>query len=346
MRESSLRKLLNAIRECEQAASGEDVLPRMLTALSAVVGADVIAYKAMDLRIGRIEQHPWPPVDLSVALVQAYTRLFVKHPLLAPLDQAGCGTEPLRLSDVVSRSQWHGLDLYHEFYRPLGIEYQMLGLLTVQGGTLTCIGLNRTTVDFTDADRQLLEIAQPYLAALLRAAHATTWLESALLALDTLDDASRGVLLLGPHGSARAVNRTAHVLLAAHFPAQARDGGPLPGEIRAWLAARRAVPQAAGPVPDLVIERGGRRLTVRLIPYGACGALVLSESAPAPPAPRLSDRESEVLRLVARGRTSEQTARALGISPRTVEKHLANIYAKLGVTNRTEAAMRVFGHTP
>jgi two-component system nitrate/nitrite response regulator NarL len=54
----------------------------------------------------------------------------------------------------------------------------------------------------------------------------------------------------------------------------------------------------------------------------------------------LSERENEVLRLVADGLTDREIARALGISPRTVGRHVGSILAKLGVRNRSEAARR------
>jgi DNA-binding NarL/FixJ family response regulator len=53
----------------------------------------------------------------------------------------------------------------------------------------------------------------------------------------------------------------------------------------------------------------------------------------------LTDREVEVLRHVVAGETNQEIAVALGISYKTVEKHIDSIYAKLGVASRVEAAV-------
>jgi DNA-binding NarL/FixJ family response regulator len=52
----------------------------------------------------------------------------------------------------------------------------------------------------------------------------------------------------------------------------------------------------------------------------------------------LTNREGEVLSWLAKGKTNRDIAQILGLSPRTVDKHLEQIYAKLGVENRTAAA--------
>ncbi|MGE9809657.1 response regulator [Janibacter sp. G1551] len=64
-----------------------------------------------------------------------------------------------------------------------------------------------------------------------------------------------------------------------------------------------------------------------------------SPTAPSTPLHPLTEREEEVLRLVARGRTNAEIADALFISLSTVKTHVAALMAKLGVRNRVEIAM-------
>jgi DNA-binding CsgD family transcriptional regulator len=60
------------------------------------------------------------------------------------------------------------------------------------------------------------------------------------------------------------------------------------------------------------------------------------------PAPRLTPRQKDLLRLLAAGHTNSQIARRLGISEGTVRTHLENIDEKLNVSSRTAAVTRAF----
>jgi DNA-binding CsgD family transcriptional regulator/pimeloyl-ACP methyl ester carboxylesterase len=60
-------------------------------------------------------------------------------------------------------------------------------------------------------------------------------------------------------------------------------------------------------------------------------------AGPAPAAGPLSPREREVLRLLAAGESNRQIARRLGLSPHTVERHVANLYRKIGARGRADA---------
>jgi HD-GYP domain-containing protein (c-di-GMP phosphodiesterase class II) len=61
-------------------------------------------------------------------------------------------------------------------------------------------------------------------------------------------------------------------------------------------------------------------------------------------AAELTDREVEVLRLVARGRSNRLGAERLYISPKTVGRHLENVYAKIDVSSRAAAAVFAMEH--
>ncbi|KAB2386282.1 response regulator [Actinomadura montaniterrae] len=74
-------------------------------------------------------------------------------------------------------------------------------------------------------------------------------------------------------------------------------------------------------------------ITVRLLEH-----LARPPAAPAPPREQLTDRELDVVRLVARGRTNEEIAGELFVSLSTVKTHLGSVQRKLGARNRVEVA--------
>lgn len=105
--------------------------------------------------------------------------------------------------------------------------------------------------------------------------------------------------------------------------------------------ARGYLLKGAGPVE---IERAIRAVAageVLLAPAVAARALPLlvggGRRSPASPFPSLTDREHEVLELVAQGLDNVRIAKRLGLSDKTVRNHLSNILTKLGVADRAAA---------
>lgn len=88
------------------------------------------------------------------------------------------------------------------------------------------------------------------------------------------------------------------------------------------------------------IRQVGRGYLV--FPPAARKWMVGARAAPAPAGGGLSAREWEVLERLAEGLTNAQIAEAIGVSDNTVKFHLQNIFQKLGVNNRTEAAAHYF----
>ncbi|MDA9478166.1 LuxR family transcriptional regulator [Bradyrhizobium sp. CCBAU 65884] len=148
-----------------------------------------------------------------------------------------------------------------------------------------------------------------------------------------------------------AVDRQGHVLwatpqaqklLSDHHGAQA-DDFVLPPSLLQWLEQARAKGSAksqAASLPD------NPQLRLYYIGETAPNEFLLRlsrESGTALPPEFTSElglttREGEVLAWLSKGKTNRDIAQILGLSPRTVDKHLEQIYAKLGVENRTAAA--------
>jgi DNA-binding NarL/FixJ family response regulator len=104
---------------------------------------------------------------------------------------------------------------------------------------------------------------------------------------------------------------------------------------------------AAGAVGYLFKDAEGREI-VRAVREAARGEapmaakavqVLLSARSVSPAVSRMTGREREVLTLVGRGLPNKLVARELGISEKTVKVHLTRVFAALGVTDRTQAAL-------
>ncbi len=100
--------------------------------------------------------------------------------------------------------------------------------------------------------------------------------------------------------------------------------------INAYLHKSSSAEELMATIDTLSREPGGQNVVVSM-PRG------LLERLGEEPVDALSERETEVMVLTARGLSNDHIARELNISPATVKRHLANIYAKIGVRSRSEA---------
>jgi DNA-binding NarL/FixJ family response regulator len=93
----------------------------------------------------------------------------------------------------------------------------------------------------------------------------------------------------------------------------------------------------AEPEEILAAIRAAARGESPLAPRAA--AELLADRKTRPPTVELTARELEVLRLVVDGLANKQIARRLGISEKTVKGHLTNLFQRIGVADRTQAAL-------
>ncbi|MDH4610455.1 LuxR C-terminal-related transcriptional regulator [Pseudomonas sp. BN102] len=127
-----------------------------------------------------------------------------------------------------------------------------------------------------------------------------------------------------------------HAQLARQQLVEALRQGHRLGLVRSLLDVSPVIPEMLQALLDAkvlepVLEFYAERLLVAARPVENPAA------KPTTPIETLSDRESEVLQLMAQAMTNKKIARILNVSPETVKWHLKNVFGKLGVTGRDEA---------
>ena len=157
-----------------------------------------------------------------------------------------------------------------------------------------------------------------------------------------------------------AVDAAGHAMLSVDTLGHVRWQSPAAREwLRTWLDAEGRLPSMATAwlvqreVDALPVVADGRRLSLSRLASDPTGTTLLVRkraSAPEPPALAaafgLTGREAEVLYWVACGKINRDVGEILGMSPRTVDKHLQHVFEKLNVETRTAAASMVLNHAP
>lgn len=193
-----------------------------------------------------------------------------------------------------------------------------------------------------------------YLPALVEITLAAGDSESAAAACDEL---SRIAAELGGDVlAAMAEHARGSLLLAANDPGAAVE--PLRAALLVWqrlnapyIAARVRVllSQACAQLEDVdgaALERDAALAIFERLGAEPDLATLRAAAEPKPPPSEhnLSPRELEVLRLVAAGKTNKQIARELGLSGKTIDRHVSNIFTKLDVDSRTAATRYALEH--
>ena len=248
---------------------------------------------------------------------------------------------------------------YRHLLRPFGFGYE-LGSVFIDGSAWGGMDLIRTQEDpdFDAREVRLVRKAVPHITAGLRSAA----LRRAATVEPTAEDAP-GVLTLDRRGHVISHTPSAERLLAELQDLDPRwRKGVLPMSVRSVAnAVRRTLAPRTDRDENLVPRvrvraRSGRWLTLHAsltepggTDGGASETVVVVE--PARPlevawlnaaAHGLTPREEEVVRLVLRGSSTREISRALFISEYTVQRHLQNVFEKMGVKSRTELLKRLF----
>jgi DNA-binding NarL/FixJ family response regulator len=161
-----------------------------------------------------------------------------------------------------------------------------------------------------------------------------------------LDATGRFLLATDARGRLLWCTPKARSLLTELFPGAGNSAASLPAGIMQQLMQLRS--DAAPGQVRLLVDVNGRKMEISMLsPIGPDELLFrLTELSTTLDEQQLqqtlslTSRESEVLLWISRGKANREIGEILAISPRTVNKHLEQIFVKLGVENRASAAAR------
>jgi DNA-binding CsgD family transcriptional regulator len=319
----------------------------VLLILPSLIPSEITSFNEVDVKAGHNEGLIEPQGVLSQRHWQTFNTYINQHPLISHYSKTH-DTSALRISDLLSTRRFHSLSLYNEFYCPLGIEHQLAVTLPARASRVIGVAFNRSRPDFTDRDRLCLNLLRPHLIQAYRNAVAVTELETKLAAVTGgIEGLGCGLIFLNARDGVELMTAQARRQLTQIFGAATLRGKHLPERLEQWVREQERLSSPAGaPAPrkPLLLQCGERRLRVRLVTGFEQKLLILEgEEEPLKPADfeafGLTRREAEVLVWVCQGKGNREIATILGLSVRTIEKHMERILEKLGVETRTAAAI-------
>jgi DNA-binding CsgD family transcriptional regulator len=353
--EQDLRALSQAAAQLYQTRTIRELITTAVATLPQFVPADNYYYG----ELGRTEpdkaMHFFSHPHMEI-LARRYTPVLFQHLADFP-DMAARTVSPthkgkvVNITDQISIKEFEQRSSYLQDYaRPMHSVRQLVYYTTEKDGFATFM-CGRNGRDYSDRERVLMEMLGIHLEQAYQNVRA---LEKLQVSFDQVrleaNTRPRGVLVLDERLQVRDINPQAVAWLAEFLP-QNRLTSKLPAPVLRWLQdnlkqARR--PLVSEAVKPLTLYSAEARLTLRWTswPEQKAHLLVLERQRLHATLEDLhtlglTPRESEVLLWVAQGKTSDEIARILGGSRRTVDKHVQNLLVKLKLENRASAVLLV-----
>jgi DNA-binding NarL/FixJ family response regulator len=229
------------------------------------------------------------------------------------------------VSDFATQRELRRTEIWDELYKDADVNYWIDVGLRPTGSQTRMFIFTRGRGDFDERDRLVLELLQPHLQQRSDRVRLAAEAAGALASLAEQDaDDPNHIVLCSSRGVIEFASPQSRRLLESYL--QCTNG-------RLSEPVLRALEHRQQP---FVVQREGRRLTLRAAHSAGFLVLLLGEEDMG--LDRLTPRQRAILEHVAHGDTDAQIASGIGIAPSTVNKHLENIYHRLGVHTRTAAA--------
>lgn len=338
-----------------RAPTPDEHVQAMLRVMAELVPSDVIGWNEYNLKANTLRFTAFPPVWPALAKRLESVGLYA-HQSPFPAYFGASGDRSWRMiTDFIPIEEFAKTDFCSRILMPDMGPHQIGTVLHEVGGIMNAFTLNRIHSPFSERDREVLNLLYPHLSlsysnvrALNEARHSTQMLQQ------VVEAAPAGYLFLSDSGSPQWMTQKARDIFRQHCADEVSDGGGIPNSVSTWMrqAVRRI--KQGDYLNAAYVQRKpdpGPRLEARLLPARLAGWIMVVEAHPAQarprfhPDPTLTGRENEVLRWMTEGKRNQEIAVILGISPRTVERHVASVLEKMNVENRASAIVSAMTKT-
>lgn len=347
---NQLRQVSEFLLDLYQLRTHEEFTSHVIAALPKITEGEFTSYNEINHRHGSGTFKTDVPGFLKKPehFGQVLAEEAEHHPILKYFQKTQDGSA-VTFSDFMADREFRETLLSREFYQPLQIP-RIIGLaLRIGSSHSITLARHKNGREFGEHTRTTLNAIRPHLRRALENALAVTQMQNQLTAMNqVLEEGQQALISVTKEGRIRFITPSAQRLLKQYdFHAQA-GFNQLPTRLKDWLTHSQLQLDRSDDViselQPLLVQGELGCLTIRLIVKDSHYLLMLEERQAAPVAKvfeafGLSTRESEILSWVSQGKTNPEIGMILGISRRTVQKHLERIYIKLGVENRTAAAM-------
>ncbi len=316
---------------------------RVFETLSKLVPAEHITYNELSDQTRPVQVRCFPQRPEIQPLVPQLAAVFHTHPLA----RYASSTVPTRLLDVATVREFSETAAYREYYRLVNVTEQMIfALETGKRAPRVTFAFNRFRRHFSDRDLGVVSFLAPHISQAYRNARALAAMADEINQVAKgLDAINRAVIVARGDGQICWLSTLAREWLRELFPDFTNLAKRLPPvfQSRMLLAKTKRTP-APGSTFELQLPIGPeQQLMVRFVPIAEGMLLVALERERSAIGRALVDsmdltpREAEILFWISEAKTNPEIATILGISPRTVHKHVEHLFAKLGVANRGAA---------
>ena len=343
--------VLQCVHDLHAETDAARLPPHLLATVGRLLPYKLAGFTVVDPALGEscchlLPAEPWDADDV----VRRFQEHIADHPVVQHAQRTRDGTAHA-ISDFLTARQFHATGIYRSVFGPMGLEDQLSIGMVGQTGPLIGLSFNRARRGFSDRDREVLNRVRPHvLQAYLHARE--------LQMARNLDGHRRGTIVdqlpiglvcVDARGSVVWSTDPAKQMLRNHCTDATDALLGLPDAIRVWLRSVRKRGSGTPLTRHVGSARAGTDLSARWCPLNDGQGVVMLQEIPraAPDLPLdtygLSSREADAMRCFLRGASVHEAAAAVGVRPRTVEKHLERIFRKLGVNSLSAACVTVLG---